>query len=583
MDIGGLETVVANSAYVSARGGPGGGGGKDRRSKARLRLPHISQCEALRAQLGGTAGAQNGGPGAPNGAPPGHTQDGGQETSFRWQCVEQPIGKLLFRRFLEGSAEFAAAGALWAEIEAFEQCEDDEREAAAKKLRSRFFTPGGSEHCGFLSAAATAPPAGSALPGDAFVPARRELLAHLEAAAWGPYRGSPEFGRFVQFKWLESQAVSADAFVEFRVLGKGGFGEVCACQRRATGKMYANKRLNKKRLKKRKGYEAALVEKRILARVHSRFIVSLACAFQTKTDLCLVMTIMNGGDLRYHIYNVDEENPGFAEPRAVFYTAQILLGLEHLHQHRIVYRDLKPENVLLDDAGHVRLSDMGLAVELKDGESKTRGYAGTPGFMAPELLKNEDYDWSVDYFTLGVTIYEMLEAKGPFRRRGEKVENKEVTRRILNDPVSYSDKFSAAAREACEGLLAKDPQTRLGFRDNGCAQLKAQPFFRSINWGRLEAGLVPPPFVPDPRRVYAKDLGDVGAFSTVKGVELDAGDAALCDAFASGTVPIPWQEELIETGVFQELNIWGPVHNFGFKSLTFEVQSSILAFPTTRE
>ncbi|KFO64432.1 Rhodopsin kinase, partial [Corvus brachyrhynchos] len=134
------------------------------------------------------------------------------------------------------------------------------------------------------------------------------------------------------------QAVNADAFVEFRVLGKGGFGEGCACQRRATGKMYANKRLNKKRLKKRKGYEAALVEKRILARVHSRFIVSLACAFQTKTDLCLVMTIMNGGDLRYHIYNVDEENPGFAEPRTVFYTAQILLGLEHLHQHRIVYR-----------------------------------------------------------------------------------------------------------------------------------------------------------------------------------------------------------------------------------------------------
>nr|XP_021403836.1 rhodopsin kinase GRK1 [Lonchura striata domestica] len=381
MDIGGLETVVANSAYVSARGGPGGGG-KERRSKARLRLPHISQCEALRAQLGG--GTQNGGPGAPNGAPPGHAQDGGQETSFRWQCVEQPIGKLLFRRFLEGRPEFAAAGALWAEIEAFEQCEDAEREEAAKRLRSRFFTPGGSEHCGFLSAAATAPPAGSAPAGDAFVPARRELLAHLEAAAWGPYRGSPEFGRFVQFKWLESQAVNADAFVEFRVLGKGGFGEVCACQRRATGKMYANKRLNKKRLKKRKGYEVGVAS-------------------------------------GYHIYNVDEENPGFAEPRAVFYTAQILLGLEHLHQHRIVYRDLKPENVLLDDAGHVRLSDMGLAVELKDGESKTRGYAGTPGFMAPELLKNEDYDWSVDYFTLGVTVYEMLEAKGPFRRRGEKV------------------------------------------------------------------------------------------------------------------------------------------------------------------
>ncbi|XP_009468895.1 PREDICTED: rhodopsin kinase, partial [Nipponia nippon] len=276
-------------------------------------------------------------------------------------------------------------------------------------------------------------------------------------------------------------------FADFRVLGKGGFGEVCACQRRATGKMYANKRLNKKRLKKRQGYEAALVEKRILARVHSRFIVSLACAFQTKTDLCLVMTIMNGGDLRYHIYNVDEDNPGFLEPRAVFYTAQILLGLEHLHQHRIVYRDLKPENVLLDDAGDVRLSDMGLAVELKEGQTKTRGYAGTPGFMAPEVLRDEEYDWAVDYFTLGVTLYEMLAAKGPFRSRGEKVENKEVTRRILNDPVSYSDRFSPVARAACEGLLAKEPGTRLGFRGNDCAQLKAHPLFAAVNWGRLEA------------------------------------------------------------------------------------------------
>ncbi|XP_072704770.1 rhodopsin kinase GRK1 isoform X1 [Ciconia boyciana] len=585
MDIGGLETVVANSAYVSARGGGGpGASGRDRRQRARLRLPHISQCEALRARLAGgdppsgghgaqngIRGGQDGGGGGQKGAHKaqngvGGGQNGGahggghlgEDTSFRWQCVEQPIGKLLFQRFLEGAPGLAAAGALWAELEAYERCEEAERGGAAAALRGRFFTPGGAEHCGFLSAVAMAPPTGATASAEDFGQARRELLAHLEAVAWTPYRASPEFGRFVQFKWLEGQAVGAEAFVDFRVLGKGGFGEVCACQRRVTGKMYANKRLNKKRLKKRQGYEAALVEKRILARVHSRFIVSLACAFQTKTDLCLVMTLMNGGDLRYHIYNVDEDNPGFPEPRTVFYTAQILLGLEHLHQHRIVYRDLKPENVLLDDAGHVRLSDMGLAVELKEGQTKTRGYAGTPGFMAPELLRDEEYDWAVDYFTLGVTLYEMLAAKGPFRSRGEKVENKEVTRRILHDPVSYSDRFSPVAQAACEGLLAKDPSTRLGFRGNDCAQLKAHPLFAAVNWGRLEAGLVPPPFVPDPRRVYAKDLGDVGAFSSVRGVELDAGDAALCATFASGTVPVPWQEELIETGVFEELNIWGP-------------------------
>uniref|UniRef100_A0A669QC64 G protein-coupled receptor kinase n=1 Tax=Phasianus colchicus TaxID=9054 RepID=A0A669QC64_PHACC len=408
MDIGGLETVVANSAYVSARGGGPGGSARDRKHRARLRLPHISQCEALRARL---------------------------EVSFRWQCVEQPIGKRLFRQFLQATPGLAAAGALWEELEAFECCEEGERSAAAANIRKRFFTDGGAEHCGFLSATATAPPAGPGTADD-FSAALGELLSHLERSAWAPYVSSPHFGRFSQFKWLEAQAVGADAFADFRVLGKGGFGEVCACQRRATGKMYANKRLNKKRLKKRQGYEAALVEKRILARVHSRFIVSLACAFQTKTDLCLVMTLMNGGDLRYHVYNVDEENPGFPEPRAVFYTAQILLGLEHLHQHRIVYRDLKPENVLLDDAGHVRLSDMGLAVELKEGQSKTRGYAGTPGFMAPEVLRDEEYDMAVDYFTLGVTLYEMLDAKGPFRRRGEKV-GTHVNRVTYGAPVGH--------------------------------------------------------------------------------------------------------------------------------------------------
>ncbi|XP_061875696.1 rhodopsin kinase GRK1-like, partial [Colius striatus] len=336
MDIGGLETVVANSAYVSARGGPGAPS-RDRRQ--RLRLPHISQCEALRARLAGGGGGGGGG----------RQEEEEEDRSFAWQCVEQPIGQRLFRRFLARTPELAAAAELWDELDALGRCDGAERDEAERRVRSRFMAPGAEQRCGFLSEQARGLPYPCALADD-FSLARAELLGHLEAVAWGPYRSAPEFGRFAQFKWLERQPVGAEAFAELRVLGRGGFGEVCACQRRATGMLYANKRLNKKRLKKRQGYEAALVEKRILARVHSPFIVALACAFQTKSDLCLVMTIMNGGDLRYHIYNVDEQNPGFPEPRAVFYTAQILLGLEHLHQHRIVYRDLKPENVLLDDA-----------------------------------------------------------------------------------------------------------------------------------------------------------------------------------------------------------------------------------------
>ncbi|MCL4119135.1 UNVERIFIED_CONTAM: hypothetical protein GTU68_020679, partial [Idotea baltica] len=169
------------------------------------------------------------------------------------------------------------------------------------------------------------------------------------------------FHRYLQFKWLESQPVTYKTFRMYRVLGKGGFGEVCACQVRATGKMYACKKLEKKRIKKRKGEAMVLIEKQILQKVNSRFVVSLAYAYETKDSLCLVLTIMNGGDLKFHIYNMGGD-PGFDLERALFYGVEVLCGLKDLHSLGIVYRDCKPENILLDDHGHVRISDLGLAV-----------------------------------------------------------------------------------------------------------------------------------------------------------------------------------------------------------------------------
>ncbi|XP_048374140.1 rhodopsin kinase GRK1 [Sphaerodactylus townsendi] len=500
--------------------------------RAKLKLAHISKCEHLKDSL---------------------------DLGFNYICVRQPIGKKLFQQFLEETTEFKAAGNLWLDMEDYGQAEASERPQKAQQSINKYFDSASKDFCSFLEEKAIMRVKEDAKHGhgDLFKESEQHLLKFLEEKAFGKYKESLCFLRFLQFKWLEAESVTDEWFLDFRVLGKGGFGEVCACQMRATGKMYANKRLNKKRLKKRQGYEGAIIEQRILAKVHSRFIVTLAYAFQTKNDLCLVMTLMNGGDLRYHMYNVDEDNPGFEEPRAMFYSAQIICGLEHLHQNRIVYRDLKPENVLLDDAGHVRLSDLGLAIEIPEGQDKTKGFAGTPGFTAPELLKGVEYDYSVDYFTLGVTLYEMIAAKGAFRSRGEKVENKEVTRRILNDPVAYTEKFSADCKACCEGLMAKEPAQRLGFKNNTCSELKNHVFFKKMNWNRLEAGLLEPPFVPDPKVVYAKDISDVGAFSTVKGVALDDSDKAFYDEFSTGNVPIPWQEEMVEMGIFDELNVWG--------------------------
>ncbi|KAF7478092.1 rhodopsin kinase [Marmota monax] len=536
MDFGSLETVVANSAFIAARGsfdGSSAPSSRDKKYRAKLRLPPLSKCEGLRDSL---------------------------DSEFQSVCREQPIGRRLFQQFLRADQRHEPAVGLWLDIEDYDTVDGDLRPQKAQSIVATYLDPQAELFCSFLDEGTMSKVKGAAEGGQdgLFRPLLQATLEHLSQAPFQEYLGSLHFLRFLQWKWLEAQPVGEDWFLDFRVLGKGGFGEVSACQMKATGKMYACKKLNKKRLKKRKGYQGAMVEKTILTKVHSRFIVSLAYAFETKTDLCLVMTIMNGGDVRYHIYSVDEESPGLPEPRAIFYTAQMLSGLEHLHQRRIVYRDLKPENVLLDDGGNVRISDLGLAVELPEGQGKTRGYAGTPGFMAPELLLGEDYDCSVDYFALGATLYEMIAARGPFRARGEKVESKELRQRVLSEPVTYSDRFGRASRDFCEALLEKDPEKRLGFRDGSCDGLRAHALFKDISWRQLEAGLLTPPFIPDSRTVYAKSIQDVGAFSTVKGVAFDKADSEFFQEFASGNCPIPWQEEMIETGIFGELNVWRP-------------------------
>ncbi|VBB32297.1 unnamed protein product [Acanthocheilonema viteae] len=218
--------------------------------------------------------------------------------------------------------------------------------------------------------------------------------------------------------------------------------------------------------------------------------------------------------------------------------------------------------------GHVRISDLGLAVELRDNEP-IKGRVGTVGYMAPEVIKNERYSYGVDWWGLGCLIYEMMEGKAPFRQRKEKVKREEVERRVREDQEKYSDKFSESGRTICRGLLHKEPGFRLGCRrvgkpEEGAEELKSHPFFSQgdvntgrepIPWKKMEAGKLTPPFCPDPRAVYAKDVLDIEQFSTVKGVRLDATDNQFYGKFSTGSVSIPWQNEMIETECFRELNV----------------------------
>lgn len=392
---------------------------------------------------------------------------------------------------------------------------------------------------------------------EIFTNVRSQVSSYLSKDPFQEFLQSTYFNRFLQWKALESQKVDKNTFRQYRVLGKGGFGEVCACQVRATGKLYACKRLEKKRIKKKHCEFAALNEKRILESINSRFVVSLGYAYATKHALHLVLTIMNGGDLKFHIHSMKH----ITEQCAIFYAAQICCGLEDLHNEGILYRDLKPENCLLDDRGNVRISDLGLAVKLKAGEDTVKGRVGTIGYMAPEVIRNERYSFGVDWFGLGCIVYELITGFGPFRTRGESVKREEVDRRVLNDDPNWeripaSNKYPAEAKEIISRLISKEPATRLGCRrafKSNAREVQLHPFFKSISFKRLRVGLINPPFKPDPKAVYAKDVLDIEQFSTVKGITIENRDEEFYSRFDTGPVSHAWQKEILET-VFDDIN-----------------------------
>ncbi|XP_065494719.1 G protein-coupled receptor kinase 5 isoform X1 [Caloenas nicobarica] len=527
-----LENIVANTVLLKAREGGGGKRkGKSKKWKEILKFPHISQCEDLRRTI---------------------------DRDYCSICEKQPIGRLLFRQFCETRPELECCIRFLDSVAEYEIAPDEKLGEKGKEIMMKYLTP---ESPAFVPEVSqdlirqTEEKLENSPCKELFSLCTKSVLDHLSGEPFQEYLNSMYFDRFLQWKWLERQPVTKNTFRQYRVLGKGGFGEVCACQVRATGKMYACKRLEKKRIKKRKGESMALNEKQILEKVNSQFVVNLAYAYETKDALCLVLTIMNGGDLKFHIYNMG--NPGFEEERALFYAAEILCGLEDLHRENTVYRDLKPENILLDDYGHIRISDLGLAVKIPEGES-IRGRVGTVGYMAPEVLNNQRYTLSPDYWGLGCLIYEMIAGQSPFRGRKEKVKREEVDRRVLETEEVYSHKFSEEAKSICKMLLAKDVKQRLGCQGEGTAEVKRHPFFKRMNFKRLEAGMLDPPFVPDPRAVYCKDVLDIEQFSTVKGVNLDQTDDDFYSKFSTGSVSIPWQNEMIETECFKELNVFGP-------------------------
>ncbi|XP_039591726.1 serine/threonine-protein kinase N2-like [Polypterus senegalus] len=274
------------------------------------------------------------------------------------------------------------------------------------------------------------------------------------------------------------------------VLGRGHFGKVLLAEYKSTGEMFAIKALKKGDIVARDEVDSLMCEKRIFETVNSvrhPFLVNLFACFQTKDHVCFVMEYAAGGDLMMHIHA-----DVFSEPRAVFYAACVVLGLQFLHEHKIVYRDLKLDNLLLDTEGYVKIADFGLCKEGMGFGDRTSTFCGTPEFLAPEVLTDTSYTRAVDWWGLGVLIFEMLVGESPFPGDDEE----EVFDSIVNDEVRYPRFLSTESISIMRRLLRRNPERRLGAGERDAEDVKKHPFFRNVDWNGLLSKKVKPPFVP---------------------------------------------------------------------------------------
>ncbi|KAK0087028.1 hypothetical protein PV325_001872 [Microctonus aethiopoides] len=290
----------------------------------------------------------------------------------------------------------------------------------------------------------------------------------------------------------EMQKVTLEDFNFIKVLGKGSFGKVMLAERKGNpDEVYAVKVLKKDVIIQDDDVDCTMTEKRILAlAARHPFLTALHSCFQTPERLFFVMEYVNGGDLMFQIQKARK----FDETRAQFYAAEVTLALQFLHHHGVLYRDLKLDNILLDREGHCKLADFGMCKEgIVDGQTTTT-FCGTPDYIAPEILQELEYGASVDWWALGVLMYEMMAGQPPFEADNED----DLFESILHDDVLYPVWLSKTAVSILKGFMTKNPARRLGCvtSNGGENAIKAHPFFQTMDWKALEARKLKPPFMP---------------------------------------------------------------------------------------
>uniref|UniRef100_A0A7N9CTP3 Serine/threonine-protein kinase 32B n=1 Tax=Macaca fascicularis TaxID=9541 RepID=A0A7N9CTP3_MACFA len=351
------------------------------------------------------------------------------------------------------------------------------------------------------------PPRAAPLGQGPGIPPSTTLGRALRGTACCPARG-PRHGHFAQRRQcvpdpvpgvallLRQLLVNFDHFQILRAIGKGSFGKVCIVQKRDTKKMYAMKYMNKQKCIERDEVRNVFRELQIMQGLEHPFLVNLWYSFQDEEDMFMVVDLLLGGDLRYHL----QQNVHFTEGTVKLYICELALALEYLQRYHIIHRDIKPDNILLDEHGHVHITDFNIATVVK-GAERASSMAGTKPYMAPEVFQvymdgGPGYSYPVDWWSLGVTAYELLRGWRPYEIHSATPMD-EILNMFKVERVHYSSTWCKGMVALLRKLLTKDPESRL----SSLRDIQSVPYLADMNWDAVFEKALMPGFVPNKGRL----------------------------------------------------------------------------------